>query len=281
MANVNVTTGAALLPKRWSASIRLDATEEMVVASNFNEGEGVEKMLGGLYVRRVAAIAAAVANADGTPVTYTANTEQAILISPVWAIAGVQIARSVYNQMDQSPENPYRKQLALGVAAYVDQQAAVLAASFATNQAGNGSANIDYTTMLDIVWKIGQASMNHWQPGKTPMWMTIHPTQGKYLGSQMNLIADYIRGDGETPVATGWVLKATGCNMKESGNVYQAGGLTYNIVHTADACVLAYNEQPTVLPPQEFDASTKIICTTEFGVKTIYDAYAGVLLTPA
>jgi hypothetical protein len=272
MADVSSTTAANLIPSRWSASLRLDATEEMMIAKNFNEGEGVERINGTLYIRRVKAVAAA-AQSGGT-ISYTANTENRIAVTPTWATAGVQIDRNVFTQMDQSPANPYRRQIALGLGAYIDVQAGLLATSLSTNISGGGANNLDYATIADAVWKVIASSKNHFKAGETPAWFTIHPSQGKFLVAQMNLIADYIRGDGETPVATGWILKALGANMKESGNVYQAAGVTHNLMHTADAYVLAYNEEPLILPEQQFDVTTKIIGTTEFGVAEVYDEYA-------
>lgn len=279
MANVTTTTAASLLPYRWSASLRLDAQEEMIIADKFNGGDGVEKMNRGLYVRRVKAITGA-AQSGGT-VSYTANTEQSILISPTWGSAGVQIERSVYTQMDQSPANPYRKQIAIGLGTYIDQTAALLAASLSTNQSGGGGQNLDYTTLLDAVWKVVASSKNHFKAGVTPAWFVIHPSQGKYLMQQANLIANYIRGDGETPTVTGWMLKAAGSNMLESGSVYQNAGVTHNFLFTADSHVLAYNEEPVILPEQPFDLTIKIIGTTEFGVGEVYDEYAADVMSAA
>ena len=268
------TTAAKLIPEIWSQNLLEETTEEMVVATNFAKPEGVSKINGKLHIRKVLRIAATGANASGLGLNYTANTEQEVTATPIWAYAAVEINHAVYTRMDVNPDNTYRDMLKYGLAEYIDQYCAQQAASLVTNVKGSGLADMDLGLFLDAQMALAISSKRRFKVGITPWYIKLHPTQLKNTMSIFNLIADYVRGDGVKPVVSGWLSPVLGANVDETGNVYQAGGVTHNPAFLEDAFVLAYNEEPTVLDPQPFELVKRVIATTEFGTAIQYDNFA-------
>lgn len=277
----NTTTAAKLIPEVWSPGLLEETTEEMVVASNFARPEGVTKVNGKLHIRKVLRIAATGANSSGLSLTYTANTEQEVTATPVWAYTAVEINHAVYTRMDINPDNTYRDMLKYGLAEYIDQYCAQQAASLTTNVKGSALADMDLGLLLDTEQALITSAKRRFKPGVTPWYIVIHPSQIKNTMGVFNLTADYVRGDAEKPLVSGWLSPVLGANIDESGNVYQAGGITHNVAYLKDAFVLAYNEEPLVLDPQPFELVKRIIATTEFGVAIQYDNFAADVQTKA
>lgn len=275
---IGTTETATWIPQVWSAGLREEATEEMVIVNDFSDAEGVTKIMGQLNIRKIKrqtaqALNAATAGA-GTALVYNQNTEVSVNCTPVWAYAAVELNRAVYNRLDFDPDNPYRDMLKNGLSEYIDQAGGTLASALATNVKGSGAADLDFGLALDAEMALATYAKRFFRPGKTPWYMKIHPSQIKSLMSQFNLIADYVRGDGEKPIHSGWMSKALGANIDETGNVLQSGGITHNLGFIPEAFVIAYNEDMTVLPPQAFELVNRIIATVEFGVVEVFDEFA-------
>ena len=274
MGEHTTTTAAKLIPEVWSTNLLEETTEEMVVATNFARPVGVSKVNGKLHIRKVLRVPATGANASGLSLTYTSNTEQEVTATPIWAYAAVEISHPVYTRMDINPDNTYRDMLKYGLAEYIDQYCAQQAASLTTNIKGSGSADIDLGLMLDAQMALAISAKRRYKVGVTPWFIKLHPSQLKNTMGIFNLIADYVRGDETKPVVSGWVSPVLGAQVDESGNVYQAGGVTHNPCFLEDAFVLAYNEEPIVLEPQPFELVKRIIATTEFGTAIQFDNFA-------
>ena len=278
MAGPVSTTEAALwIPQVWSAGLRQDATEEMVVVRDFSAAEGVEKIMGQLNVRKIARQSyntLAASGGSGTGLVYAQNVEGVATCTPTWLYGAVEINRAVYNRLDFDPDNPYRDMLKYALGEGVDIAGAGLWSSLSTNIKGSGAADLDAGLALDASMALAISAKRFYRPGQTPWYLKVHPTQIKNLMSQFNLIADYVRGDSEKPVVSGWMSKALGANIDETGNIVQSGGVTHNLGFIPEAFVIAYNEDMTVLPPQAFELVNRIIATVEFGVMAVYEKFA-------
>jgi hypothetical protein len=267
---------AEWIPTLWTPGLKEEATEEMVIVNDFADPEGVTKIGGELNIRKIKKQSAtALANTgDGAGLTFAANTEAHVSLTPTWIYAAVQLNRQVYKQLDFNPDNAYRDMLKYALAEYIDQAAGVLAASLATNVKGSSLAHLDKGLILDAQQALVISCKRKFKPGVTPWFFKFHPTELKNLLSIFDITADYVRGDAEKPIVSGWMSKAFGGKFDETSNIYVASGVTHNLAHISDAFVKAYNEDPTVLPPQDFDMTTKIIATAEFGVGEVFDEYA-------
>lgn len=282
---IGTTETAALITQAWTPGLKEEATEEMVVVRNFSGAEGVEKIRGQLNIRKikrqgVQALSAATAGA-GLNLVYNQNTEVSVSCTPIWAYGAVEINRGVYNRLDLNPDNPYRNMLKNGLAEYIDQTGAALAAQLATSVKGSGIASLDKGLCLDAEAALAVYAKRFFRPGKTPWYLKIHSSQLKPLMSVFDLTADNVRGDSERPLVSGWMSKVLGAEIDETGNIYQAGGITHNLGFIPEAFVIAYNEEMTVLTPQEFELVTRLIATTEFGVVEVFDEFAVDLQTAA
>jgi hypothetical protein len=274
-----ITTGTELvnwIPQLWTPGLLQESTEEMVIANDFASPEGVTKIRGQLNIRKIKKQSAtALANTvAGTGLTYAQNVEAVVTLTPTWIYAAVELNRQAYNQLDFNPDNDYRDMLKYAIAEYIDQAAGVLAASLSTNTTGTSLASIDKGLILDTEQKLVISCKRKFKPGVTPWYLKVAPTELKNLLNIFDLTADYVRGDAEKPLVSGWMSKALGAKIDETGNIYVASGITHNLAHIDQAFVKAYNEEPVVLPPQAVELVNRIIATCEFGVGEVFDEYA-------
>lgn len=279
MANVTSTTAANLLVSRWKAEIQLDATEELVVAKDYWDADG-EKIGDNLYIRKVAPIAATaptLGSFHASSLTYTSNTEARTTVTASPAYGAVRLERDVMNQMlnDVELATAYRKQIANGLATYIDVNAADDVANI-SGQVG-GAGPITRPMLAQANMTLSLSAKNAVKPGDT-MYFIYHTSEKANVLAIPEITAADIRGDGVGANVTGYVWKALGMTLSDSSNVYQSGGITYNFLHIPRCMVLAYNERPNILPPEPDGLTSIIIGYAEFGVAENYDAYGcGVL----
>jgi hypothetical protein len=275
------TEAVNLIPKRWNPGLKLEAQEEMIGVKNFSEATDAQLINGQLYFRKIKRINSTAMTADGTGLTYSNNVETAPSCTPTREHAAVQISGAVIDRMDISPISPYRTQIKAGLGTGVDVAGMTLAAGLSTNVVGNGGVNLDQALLLEAQGKLIGSSRNKFNPGISPAYLTIHHTQIRFIMGIFNLTADSARGDAEHPLVTGWIIKALGMMLNESGNVYQAAGITHNLLHTDDAFAIAYNRQPTILDPQPLEDTIRIIGVVEHGEVELFDEYAVDIQTAA
>jgi hypothetical protein len=272
---IGSTELALTIPQVWSAGLREDATEEMVVVRDFSIAEGVEKILGQLNVRKIARQSYNVlAATGGTGLTYANNVEGVATCTPVWLYGAVEINRAAYNRLDFDPDNPYRDMLKNALGEGVEYYGASLWSSLATNVKGSGAADLDLGLALDAEMALAINAKRFYKPGKTPWYLKMHPSQIKNLMSQFNAIASNVRGDAEKPIVSGWMSDVLGAHIDETGNIVQTGGVTHNLGFIPEAFVIAYNEEMTVLPVQAYELVNRLIATVELGVMAVYEKFA-------
>lgn len=276
MAGVATTTTALkLLPELWSPGLLMETTEEKSVTREFSSPPGGARKIGQqLHIPKVKRIAATGGGSYDLTLTYTNNTEEEITVDPVQVYAAVEIQRAVYNRMDTSPESPYRQMIKYGIAEYLDQNGAALAASLATNIKGSGAANIDKGLMLDCLQALATSAQREFKVGEDPWYFKVHTSQIKNMMNQFDFTADNVRGDGTKPLVNGWLVKVLGAIVNESGNVYVSGGITHNLGYLPTAFVEAFNEEPTILEPQPVELVVRIIGYGEFGQSEAFDEFA-------
>jgi len=279
MANVTTTTAANLLVDRWKREMQIDPNEELVVAANAWDLDG-EKIGNKIYVRKVATIGATTFS-SGTSLTYTANTEARTTVSPVAAYAATQVERPVLNRMlsDSELATAHRKQIQAGLDAHIDSSFADDAVNLSSQTGGAGN-NLTESLIWDSLQTLKVNAKAADKDGGM-RYFIIHTSQFSNLMQIAAFSQADIRGDAANPKVTGFVHKAAGLMISDSANVWQAGGLSYNLLHLKKAIILAYNERPTMLEPQPEELTTRFIGYTEFGVAENYDNFAVAVLTDA
>lgn len=282
MATTHTTTTALrLLPEKWAPGMLMESTEEKVVTKQFSRPVGTRKINQKLHIPKVKRIAATGGSTYGTGLTYTANTEEEVTISPIQAYAAVELTRSVYLRMDTSPESIYRKMILKGLAEFEDYYGAQLATGLTTNIKGSALANLDKGLAADVLQALTTTCRGEFVPGQTPWYLKLHNTQVKNLVLITDFTADYARGDSEKPNVSGWVSKALGAIIEQSGNIYVAAGIAHNLAYIEPAFVVGYNEEPTMLDAQPVELVTRLIGTEEFGMSEAFDEYACDMQTAA
>lgn len=261
------------LPNRWNPTLFRQANEELVVAADFNPAE-IESVGNNYFIRKILTFTSTSMGANAGALTY-ANTSDLVVTGTLYRdYTAVQIANEVVDRMDVDIVAPKKAQLVAGLATGLDVNAGVLAASLSTNVVGGATvAGLDEPTLALVTQKLATNGKDHFKIGVTPVYMKVHPSQISSVIQIFNLTADYIRGDGERPKVSGWVSKALGMQMNESGNVYQSAGITHNLAYIDQCFVKGFNRQPMVLSPQPFDDTVKYIAVVEYMLVEAFDEY--------
>lgn len=281
------TTALNLLESTYRAELATQCNEEMRIANDFDNGnDGLSKFANVLNIRKLLRIAASTlgASTSNKSLTYTANTELVVQVSPTFAYGAVEIARTLLSRLiaEAKLRAGYRKLIAAGLATKIDADAGQLAASLTTNVKGSIAQNFDKTFLLDGAGALVETCRDLYNPG-SGRWafLKYHPKQYKHVHAISEITNAQIRGDGEKPVKIGWVWDAYGLKLMETGSVYSAAGVAHNLLHIREAFVLAYNTRPEFLTPQEFELVWRLIAFVEYGVGEVWDEYAVDMQTSA
>lgn len=275
MANVTTTTAAAVIPEIWAAQIELAAQENRGFSGRIKEYQ-----FGGpgdvLHIPKIGAIAAA---AFSGTVSYTANTESTVDITPDVSYAAVQIDRKANVRALMDLGNVYQMQLGKGLAQYEDIAIASLYAGLSDSY---GSGDFSEANYLLGIRKLLQNAKNKVIMGVTPIWGIFHPVQWDHVLVVGNINSAMVRGDsGAGPAKTGTIDMAYGVNIGFSGNV-QVSTTARNMFFTEDAFAIARKYTPTV--DQDFDVDTlsqKVVASQDFGVAELNDECGVVYATNA
>ena len=276
MANVTTTTAAAIIPEIWAAQIEMAAEENRGFSGRIMEfqfsGPGDV-----LHIPRIGTISGA---AFSGTVTYTANTETSIDITPDVSYAAVQIDRKADIRAVTSLMNIYQVQLGKGLSQYEDTQIAGLYAGL--SQTAGGAEEFLEATYLLAIRKLLQGGKSKVVMGSEPIWGVYHPVQWDHALILANINSATIRGDaGAGPAKSGVVDLAYGVSLMFSGNV-QVSTTARNMLYTRGAFALARKMTPTV--DVDFDPdtlSTKVVSSQDFGVAELDDALGVVHITNA
>lgn len=281
-----------LIISRWNPGLLLAANEEMMIADKFSKPDGVEYINGNLYFRKIARHAASTlaSNATGATLNMNANTETAVAAQPTFIYSGVQVVLNTLTRLVGDIDNvkgtgqlmsAYKKQSMAALATQIDSTSAQLTPSLGTNIVGSGAVDIGKSLILNALQKLITSARDNFKVGQTTAYLCIHPSQANFLLDIPEITAADVRGDSENPNVKGWVWKAWGLNVRESGNIWQSAGVTYNMLFTSDAFAIGYNQRPTVLPLQDIEAYYNLICICEHGEVELFDEYAAQVLTRA
>ena len=281
MAVTNTTTAAKFLPQSWTDGLIHETTEEEVVGKQFSRPKGVAKLNNKIHIPKMLRIPGSAYPSGGTGLTYTAGTQLEVTISPQRSVAAVEIEAPVFSRMNFDPSSDYRMMIKYGLAEYRDQANALLATGLITNVKGSALAIFDKGLMLSTQMALAISAKRAYKPGVTPWYIKVHPSQLQNALSVFDFTAVSVTGDAKSPLMSGWFSQILGANIDESGNVYQAGGITHNLAYLPDAFVTAFNVEAYVLPEQPVELDVRIIGTEEWGSSEQFDEFAADMQTAA
>lgn len=275
MAVYTPTTADKRIPEYWTPGSLMEATEEAVVTRNFASLTGVPKIGKKVHIPKIKRIPSAAGDGtSGKLLSYTANTEEEIIVTPQQSYGAVEIEHSFFSRMTGDPTSPLRKMILAGLAEYRDQYGAALATGLATNVKGGPTAQVDKGLLLDAQMALAISGKNAFKIGETDWFIKIHPEQIKNCMNIFDMTADYVTGRNGQPLVNGWFSKVLGAVINESANIYKSGGITHNLAYLSDAFVIGHNEETTILDPQPVELVVRIIGTEEFGMSEQFDEFA-------
>src|SRR3990172_455443 len=225
MAVVTTTTAATVLVSQWERELHLLANEARKVTKNCRPATA-EKIGDTLYIRKIARIPAATVS-DFSALTYTANTETRVTVTPRAIHAAVQLARNTVNQClnDSELRNSYRSQIIAGLNTEIDVDGGNDAANLTTNILGSGGVNFTRSLIASALKALRVSARDQGDVGE-PLYLCYHSSQEDHILAIPEITAADIRGDDEKPIRTGHVWNAYGMRLQNSGNVYQSAGVT-------------------------------------------------------
>lgn len=274
MANVTTTTAAAIIPEIWESEIEYAAHPIRAFM-----GKILEYSFSGpgdvLHVPKLGAISAA---AFSGTVTYTANTESAVDITPDVSYAAVNIDRKADVRAVTDLGNAYQIELARALATYENVSIAGLYAGL-SGSVGTSSAFSEANYLAAIATLLAGAG-DKVIMGSTPLYGVFTPTQWDNILVVGNINSAMVRGEaGNGPAITGVVNMAYGVQLSFSGDVVLS--TTYkNMIFAQRAFAIARKQTPTV--DTQFDPdtlSTKVVASQDFGVAELNDELGVVYLT--
>lgn len=275
MANITTTTAAALISEMWSADVELAAQEHRGFAGRIKEfsfsGPGDV-----IHIPKIGAISAA---AFSGTVSYTANTESTVDITPDVSYAAVQIDRKADVRSILALAPMYTSELGKGLAQYEDVAIASLYAGL--SQSVGTTSDFSEANFLLGIRTLLQSGKDRVIMGSTPIWGVFHPVQWDHVLVVGNINSASVRGEQNGPAKAGTLSLAYGVNVDFSGNV-QVSTTARNMFYTMDAFAIARKYTPIVDTDFAIDSlSNKIVASQDFGTAELNDNLGVQYLTNA
>lgn len=265
MANITTTTAAALIPEIWSAQVEMAAHNHRgfsgrIMEFGFNGPGDI------LHIPKIGAISAA---AFAGTVSYTANTESTVDITPDVSYAAVQIDRDADIRAINDLGNMYQIELGRSLAEYEDTQIAGLYAGL-SNSVGGASdfSEANYLLAIRTLLENGKDKVTM---GSTPIWGVFHPVQWDHVLVVANINSAQVRGEMNGPAKQGVIDLSYGVSILFSSSV-QVSTQARNMIYTERAFAIARKMTPTVDTDFDVDTlSTKVVASQDFGVAELND----------
>lgn len=284
MALQDPTVFADGLVEEWRPGFYEAANEERVVTDMFTDAtEGSVKLKKKIHIRIIpSATAQTNAPASGTGGTYNTASPTEKTATPVFYYTGIEWRYDTLTRLQEesaAARASWKNQLLKALATKIDTIGAAQASSLLT--VTGGAQNNDKALMLDALQSLVVNGKDEFKAGVTQGHFRIINTQFKASLTISDVSDASIRGDNQSGVTKGWISKLWNCTFNESGNVYTAGGIAFNMLYLPLAEFVAFNQKPMLLPPQSDELLIREIALMEFGVNELFDEYGVVMKTNA
>lgn len=270
----------------WSPRIFLDTTEEMAVGNKFlsNGDLEIQKLANALFIRKVAAKtsnqAAGTAELDSANMTFETDAETAVQVSPTFRYAAAAITKQVQTRYMAYPkyDKAVRQQFLRSLAADIDTECTGLGDNLSITAS---DVNLSAALIRQALGLLKTNAQREYKIGKVTAILRIHSSQAQHLYGIPEITNANLRGDSANPNVTGMLVEAWGCDVDVTGNITSSGGSRHNMLFVKQAFALAYNQEPTLAPPQDNGLAALIMAFADAGAAELYDAYAVDILTAA
>lgn len=267
--------GAALLRTEYDADFRTKAYELPALIADFQKPVGIDKVGNSLVVRIIPIVTVTnLASTDtGASLTPDAHATSSVTASPVGRYGYVQIPEHEVSKMARGEESQmktkYRDQILGGIKENMDAYAgSTLGPGIST---AKGPVNFDKANLLDAKQSLRINAKGHYDLKTSKVHVKYHPSQIKFIESITEIMNADARGDSENPNVSGFVVKAWGMTFRDSGNIYSAAGVVYNMIHLESFAVAGWNQVPYVKPPQDYELQVRFVGYGEMAVVEVFD----------
>lgn len=256
----------------WVPEIGIAAYEEMRIGNNFKRLPAPE---GRVLYRKHANLGrnTMAIGGDGSNLTASGQVESVVQGLPQTSYVYVRTNQNAIVRMTQDPQDIFRRSIEMSLAEGVDVACGVKATDL-TNIVGSSADNITEALLQDAIVRSATSMKMEFDPGQDELLFCMHPHQIDDVISISNWTNAQVRGDGETPVVKGMILRANGTRFVETGNIAQTGGNTFNnpIFRPNVTFGIGFNQEATVLY-QEFLLEKRLIGWVDFALITCWDNY--------
>lgn len=255
-------------------------TEESVVAGYVAQPIGAQKIGNKLYLRKIAALSAGkYSGTSGLPQNLTAgglDVQDYAQTALSYAYAMLELDENAMTRIldDGNFRTALKKQMLAAVNTTLDADIFALAATLSHTQS---VADLNDATVQAALGDLATYAKGKFRLGETPVTMFIHPSEVKNALAVSTFKEYQIRGT--QGAAANGSLNGYGISVRESGNVYQNGGNTYNALVLPEAWALGYNIKPSFLPEQQDGIVTRLIVRAEYGVCEWWDELGVAVIT--
>ena len=261
------------LRETWDAEFGLNPTEETKIADWVEQPVGAQKFGNTLYLRKLPAY---------TAKTYTSDADNGLRAGLTWETAALErvsaasvikyvaigVDKALLNRAvdDGNLRSGLKKQGSAAVREGVDISLFALAASLSQTESG---AAIDDAMVRSALGQLAGSAGGKFNDSSAKL-LVVTPLELENVWNIPAIKEYQIRGT--VGAAVNAKLNAYGLVWRESGNVYESAGVSYNPLILKDAFALAWNEKPHVMDTQ-FDGITEnFIFVTDFGVCEWFDS---------
>lgn len=264
-ANLNVT--------KWERTIEGALYDRWRAIPNFKES--AEKLMDGLWVRRMGRIAmqTILATGDGTGFEHSDAAPTRVQITPTWCISSVAHPDHAKwregNEIDPAYAATCEKSLAAGVENLILQLV-----SSASNTYGSSAYNIDATGLRSVLTSLATNSYQDEdegiEAGDTDLHLMLDTGQIAHALAIPEINNAYQRGDGKSPLVTGRMGTGLGFNFMFSTLLATAAGAKQGLAWKKPAIKYGWNKRPSP-EKQRFLKQVRLMCDAEIGGNIIYN----------
>lgn len=257
----------------WIPEIGVAAYEEPRIGSHFKRimaPEGIVHYRKHIGFSR-STFAAGSHNDSG--LTAQANDEIEVTGTPQTSYIYVRTTLPAIARMMNDPTDMFRKSMESSLQEGIDVACGVKATDL-TNIVGSSADNITEALLQDAIVRAAVAMKEEFQPGVDELLFCFHPNQIDDVLAITNWTHAEKRGDGETPIAKGMILRANGVRFVETGNVAMTGSNTYNnpIFVPNKTFGIGFNQEATVKFEEQL-MEKRLLGWVDFALLTMWENY--------
>ena len=233
--------------------------------------ERAEKIMDGLYVRRLGRVATQTMSTtnDGTTVTFSDLAPTAFQLSPAWVLAAAAYPDSAPRRHGDEIDPAYAANLTAALAAGLDTLVLAEIQAGTTTPIGDGSTSIDAAKLRAALTALETNSKRLVKAGLSELNVLLDTGQVGASLAIPEINNAYQRGDGKSPTVSGRISTGLGFKFDYTTLLASDGNGKHGAAFHGDAIHYGYNQRPKA-EKQRYLKQTRLMSDAEIGFETIY-----------